>query len=151
MKKIIIRRISLVALFSVIFIFAVACSGSKEESKYHGTWTAFAMEGEGLGVSFDRNNKEGLLLDVLEGNKIELKMGEKTEKGKWKDVENGLEISSGGKTEVATFEDGVLTMDIEGYKAHFHKLDAEETAKEKEIVASTMMKMDIKSLLDTVE
>ncbi len=138
---------------ALVMIFFTGCGGeaANKESPYIGTWPAFAMSADGMTVSFERNNPEGIAIKILEDGKIELKMGKDTHTGKWEEVENGIEISSGKDKGPGTLEDGVLTLDIEGSKIHFHKQDAEQTAKEKEIVDGATMNMDVNKLLELME
>lgn len=143
------KYIMTISLFGFLILLITGCAG-KEQSQYHGDWPAFAVSGEGLLVDFDRNNKEGIVLKVLEGNKLELKMGERTETGKWTDIENGIEIQSGSEKIPAIVEDGVLSLDIDGNVIYFHKADEEPAGKEKEITDQSFMKMDVNTLIDSI-
>ncbi|MDO5649215.1 MAG: hypothetical protein Q4G11_01320 [Gallicola sp.] len=152
MKKRLKRIASLILGIAFVVIFFAGCGAKADkDSPYIGTWPAFAMSAEGMTVSFDRNNPEGVAINILEDGNIELKLGKDTQTGKWKEVENGIEISSGKDKGTGTLEDGVLTLDIEGSKIHFHKQDAEATAKEKEIVDGATMNMNVNKLLELME
>lgn len=95
----------------------------------------FGVSVDGILVNFDRNN-EGIVLKILEGNKLELRSGENTETGKWSDVEKGIQIQSGSEKIEAIVDDGVFTLDIDD---NFHKADEDPTAKEQEITDQSIM------------
>lgn len=153
MKKT-LRRISPLFLTMVlVLVFLAACGGTQQkvENPYVGTWPAFALSAEGMTVSFDRNDTKGIVMTLLEDGKTEFKVGDQTETGKWTETDTGVEIESGGMKMPGTLEDGVLSFDLDGAQMFCHKLDAEVTAKEQEIVDGATMNMKVEQIMEFMQ